>query len=47
MLRVAFGKIRMEGVGNAMGGGCKTMGDNDLSIYIHEAASDLVRHMIL
>jgi hypothetical protein len=47
---VGFGKIRMEGSGNVMGGGgsgCEKMEDNDPSIYIHEASSDLVRHMIL
>ena len=49
MLRVGFGKIRMEGMGDAMGGGVdvKQWGDNDHSIYIHEASSDLVSHMIL
>jgi hypothetical protein len=48
MLRVGFGKMRMEGVGDAMGGvDVKQWGDNDQSICIHEASSDVVCHMIL
>jgi hypothetical protein len=47
MLRVAFGKIRMEEVGDATEGGYKQWEDNDLGIYTHEASSDLVRRVIL
>jgi hypothetical protein len=48
MLRVGFGKIRMEGGGWCYGGvDVKQWEDNDLSLYVHEASSDLVRHMIL
>ena len=41
---MGFGKIRMAGVGDRFGGvdvkQWGVRGDNDLSIYIHEASSD-------
>lgn len=42
-----MGKIRMEGVGDTVGGMDVKQWGNELNLYIREVSADLVRHMVL